>query len=172
MRNIELKCRCSDLGAARTRAERLGARDAGFLHQRDVFFPAPDGRLKLRDFGDGTGELIAYRRADSEAAVGSDYVLFRTDEAAVLEAVLRHALGQRGSVTKRRQLYLFRNTRIHLDEVEGLGTFVELETVITGQTEAEAHAELEEVAAALELQAEDRVAQAYVDLMPPEGRAV
>lgn len=168
MRNIELKCRCKDLGATRARAERLGARDTGFLHQRDVFFPAPDGRLKLRDFEDGAGELIAYRRPDSEAAIGSDYVLYRTDEPAALEAVLRHALGHHGTVTKRRQLLLFRNTRIHLDEVEGLGTFVELETVITAQTEAEAHAELEQVAAALELRAADRVAQAYVDLMPNE----
>jgi predicted adenylyl cyclase CyaB len=68
-------------------------------------------------------------------------------------------------VRKRRRLLLLEHTRIHLDEVEGLGSFVELETVLSGQSEAEAHRELERIAAALGLDPEARVSAAYIDLL-------
>ena len=77
---------------------------------------------------------------------------------------LARALGIRAVVAKRRHLYLWRHTRIHLDDVEGLGAFLELETVITDQSEAEAHAEVAEAAAALAIHHEDRLAGSYVDL--------
>jgi predicted adenylyl cyclase CyaB len=165
MKNIEAKYRCEDLDAVRAAAERLGARDAGLLAQTDVFFHAPDARLKLRYFGDGTGELIVYRRADAAEARGSEYQLYRTDDPAGLDAVLQHALGAAGTVRKRRRLLLHEHTRIHLDTVEGLGTFVELETVVTDQTEAEAHAELRRIAKALGLADATPESRAYVDLL-------
>jgi predicted adenylyl cyclase CyaB len=71
-----------------------------------------------------------------------------------------------GAVRKRRHLFLYRHTRIHLDEVEGLGPFVELETVMCGQPESEAHAELQHVAAALALKPDDAVPRPYVELLP------
>jgi predicted adenylyl cyclase CyaB len=165
MRNLELKFRCADLGAIRTRAAGLGAEDRGRLMQRDTFFPAGLGRLKLRDFGDGAGELIAYRRPDSTVARGSDYLLTNLTDPDALRRVLSFGLGEAGVVSKRRQLYLWRHTRIHLDEVEGLGDFVELETVIVEQTEDAAHEELRHVVDALGLRDEDRIARAYVDLL-------
>lgn len=167
MRNVELKCRCRDLDRVRRAAEALGSRDAGWIHQDDAFFPAPQGRLKLRDFGDGSGELIAYRRPDAAAARASDYFIHATTQPESLRSVLSYALGEGGRVRKRRRLFLFEHTRIHLDEVEGLGTFVELETVLTEQGEAEARAELDRIAQALGLDAEERVSTAYVDLLAP-----
>jgi predicted adenylyl cyclase CyaB len=169
MRNLELKCRCADLEAAGRRAARLGARDAGTLRQEDCFFAAPHARLKLRLTGDGSGELIAYRRPDRPDAAASDYRIYRTGEPEALRETLAEALGEAGVVRKRRRLFLYRQTRIHLDRVEGLGDFVELETVLAGQSEEEALAELERVAAALELRPEDRVAEAYVDLLGATG---
>jgi predicted adenylyl cyclase CyaB len=68
-------------------------------------------------------------------------------------------------VAKRRTLYLYERTRIHLDRVADLGDFVELETVVTDQPEAAAHAELAHVATALALRPEDAVSAAYVDLL-------
>jgi len=164
MRNLEVKARCPDLEAARARAERLGARAAGAFRQRDTFFAAPLGRLKLRVVDDGGAELIAYRRADASRAHASEYLIYRSGDAPALHATLAHALGAAGVVEKRRCLYLYGHTRIHLDEVCGLGTFVELETVLDGQPEAEARAELESVVAALGLRTGDFVAGAYVDL--------
>jgi predicted adenylyl cyclase CyaB len=165
-RNIELKCRCADLALVRQRAHALGARDAGVLEQDDIFFDAPLGRLKLRDFGDGRAELISYRRPDTPEARGSDFFTYPVADPAALRATLAHALRTGGVVRKRRHLFLYRQTRIHLDEVEGLGQFVELETVMSGQSEGEAEAELRHVAAALSLKAEDAIAQPYVELVP------
>jgi predicted adenylyl cyclase CyaB len=165
MRNLELKWRCADLEAARRGAERLGARDSGLLLQQDTFFHAPEARLKLRDFGGGTGELISYRRPDAATVRGSDYEIYRTREPEALAAVLKDALGERGVVRKRRRLFLLDHTRIHLDEVEGLGGFVELETVLSGQSEAEARTELERIAEGLGLSTAGRVAEAYLDLL-------
>ena len=165
-RNIELKCRCADLDEVRRRAKELGATDAGALQQHDVFFDAPLGRLKLRDFGDGRAELISYRRPDLREARGSDFFVYPVAEPAALRATLAHALPTGGTVRKRRHLFLYRRTRIHLDDVDGLGQFVELETVMSGQSESEAHAELRHVAAALSLKPEDAIPQPYVELMP------
>ncbi|MBM3459442.1 MAG: class IV adenylate cyclase [Armatimonadetes bacterium] len=167
MRNVELKCRCADLELVRRRAEELGARAAGVLEQEDWFFPAPLARLKLRCFPDGAAELISYSRPDHPDVRSSDYHLYPTGNPEGLTAVLAKALGNAGVVRKRRRLYLFQNTRIHLDEVEGLGNFVELETVVHGQPEADAYRELQTVAEALELREEDRIATAYRDLLPP-----
>lgn len=165
-----MKCRAADLAAVRRRAEALGARDAGVLHQRDTFFPAGPGRLKLRDFGDGRAELIGYRRPDTPEARASDFFVCPVADPITLAATLSHALGTAGVVSKRRHLFLYRATRIHLDDVEGLGGFVELETVLAGQSDEAAHAELQEVAAALGLEPEARVAEAYVDLLARRGR--
>jgi len=165
MRNLEVKARCEDLETARVRAERLGARAAGTFAQRDIFFATPAGRLKLRVSDDGgAAELIGYRRADVPRARASDYLVYRTVDPDALHAVLADALGPAGVVEKRRRLYLYGHTRIHLDEVRGLGTFVELETVLDGQPEAVARAELDAVGAALGLDAAAFVAGAYVDL--------
>ena len=166
MRNLELKARCPDLEAVRTRAERLGARYAGVLAQRDTFFASGGpGRLKLRATDGGPAELIAYRRADLAWARASDYDIYPVADSHRLHAVLTAALGEAGVVEKRRQLYLLDHTRIHLDEVRGLGDFVELETVLDGQPEAAAHAELARIAAGLGIERDALVAVAYIDLL-------
>lgn len=163
-RNVELKARCPDLEALRRRVEAIGARPAGELRQRDTFFASPAGRLKLRETGDGTGELIAYRRPDLAAGRVSEYDIHRTGDPDGLRGVLAAALGVIGVVAKRRRLYLHGRTRIHLDEVAGLGSFVELETVVVG-SEADARAELERLVAALEVPPGSLVGEAYVDLL-------
>jgi len=163
-RNIELKVRCSDLDTVRRLALELGAVESGLLRQRDTFFHAPDARLKLREV-DGRGELIAYRRPDEPGAKTSQYLLFRTDSPASLVATLALALGTRGVVAKTRRLLLIRQTRIHLDEVERLGQFVELETVVADQSEEEARAQLQQIADALGLDRMQPVREAYVDLL-------
>src|SRR5688500_1732547 len=129
-RNIEVKFRDVDLDDIRARALANHASDRGELRQVDTFFRCATGRLKLRDFGTGRGELIAYSRPDATAARASDYHIAPTSDPAALAETLRIACGVTGRVAKRRNLLLWRNVRIHLDHVEDLGAFCELESVI------------------------------------------
>jgi adenylate cyclase class IV len=169
MRNIESKFRCSDHEGMARRALGIGARDEGLLQQRDQFYGVPQGRLKLRVFGDGRSELISYDRDDTPEARASEYSLHATSDASTLDEVLSRALSRTGSLEKSRRLLIHGNTRIHLDDVVGLGRFVELETVIHGRTESEAEREHGEVIRALGLGALERISVGYVDLMNRTG---
>jgi predicted adenylyl cyclase CyaB len=140
----------------------------GTFHQHDTFFAAQHARLKLREFGDGRAELISYVRPDVAADRGSDYVLALVDRPNEVRAALEHALGVVCTVTKVRQLLLLGATRIHLDEVEGLGSFVELETVVDQQSEDEARTELRAVANALNIRPAQLIGAPYAVLL--EGR--
>jgi predicted adenylyl cyclase CyaB len=164
-RNIEIKCRCRNLEEVHRRALAIGAREAGLLEQRDTFFGGSRARLKLRELGAGRAELISYQRPDVAGPRASAYRVAPVAHAAELAAVLEQALGTAGGVAKRRTLLLLRSTRIHLDVVEGLGTFVELETVLSGQPDEDGERELAEIAAALGLEKTDQVASPYVDLL-------
>ncbi|MCW5829650.1 MAG: class IV adenylate cyclase [Deltaproteobacteria bacterium] len=169
VKNIEAKFRYGDIAAIERKTRKLGARDMGLLHQCDTFFQAEHARLKLREFGDGRGELISYRRSDVPGGRESEYFVYHSTALEGLKAILEQALGTKGSVRKTRHLFLFRNTRIHLDDVEGLGTFVEIETVISGQDRADTVAEFEEVARILKLNPEDSVPVSYFDLLNGSG---
>ncbi len=165
-RNVEIKARVWDMDEVRARAEALSDAPALVLEQEDTFFHTPEGRLKLRVFPDGKGELIAYRRPDAVGPKTSEYFVYRTPHPRELAAVLERALGVRGVVRKRRLLYLVGQTRIHLDEVEGLGAFLELEVVLAdGQAETEGEAVARRLMTKLGLRDEDRVAAAYIDLL-------
>lgn len=169
-RNVEIKARVLDMDAVRARAAALSDAPAVVLEQVDTFFNVPDGRLKMRVFPDGKGELIAYRRPDSVGPKTSEYFVYRTPHPAQLADLLTRAVGVRGVVRKRRLLYLVGRTRIHLDDVEGLGAFLELEVVLSdGQPEAEGEAAARRLLADLGVRDEDRVAAAYIDLLEEEN---
>ena len=108
----------------------LGAADAGVLTQRDTYFTARRGRLKLRSRRDPRGELIAYRREDDPEPIESGYVVAAVAAPDELVEALDAALGTVVVVSKRRQLFLWEGVRIHLDEVDGLGSFMEFEAVL------------------------------------------
>ncbi len=130
-RNIEIKAKVDDVEAIAQRAQELGGTGPTVLEQVDTFFVCPRGRLKLRQFADSKeGELIYYERADETGPKQSRYDLHRTPDSESLCAALSAALGVRGVVRKTRALYLIGPTRVHLDRVEGLGQFVELEVVL------------------------------------------
>lgn len=165
-RNLERKARCGDLSAAATTVERLGARRERVLEQMDVYFRVSNGRLKLRTMPGEPAALIWYERPDETDARWSRYYLVPLSDPLPLRAALAAALGERGEVHKRRTLWLWHNVRIHLDEVAGLGTFVEFEAVMSAsEDDATAHARLAELAAALGLMPADDVAGSYADLL-------
>jgi homotetrameric cytidine deaminase len=128
-RNVELKAIDPDPEGTRTRALAAGAEDRGVLNQRDTYFAVPRGRLKLREEEPGGGTLIAYERPDAAAERVSDYRLVPVPDPAAVRAALAAACGVRAEVVKRRHLLLWETVRIHLDDVDRLGRFVELEAV-------------------------------------------
>jgi len=129
--NVELKAFDRDPEATVARCLALGAIDGGVLSQRDMYFVARRGRLKLRvEEGALGGELIAYGRPDALEPTESSYVLAPVIEPTPLIEALDAALGTVVAVSKRRRLFLWEGVRIHLDEVDGLGHFVEFEAVV------------------------------------------
>jgi adenylate cyclase class IV len=164
--NIEIKARVLDPGHLHSLARQVSGHEPQLILQHDTFFPCPRGRLKLRQFSEDSGELIAYSRPDQTGAKLSDYRITRTSTPALLRETLSMALGTGVVVEKRRQLYLVGQTRIHCDEVAGLGHFMELEVVLrAGQTVAEGERIARDLMQALELDAADLIDGAYADLI-------
>jgi phosphinothricin acetyltransferase len=165
-RNIEIKARVADESRLRRRIEALCSAAPERLVQHDTFYRGARGRLKLRRFADGSAELIHYERADATGPRSSVYSRCAVDEPDALAVVLERAFGVLGVVRKERLLYLAGETRVHLDRVDGLGTFVELEVVLAPeQTEAYGRGRASELMGELGIEATDLVAAAYVDLL-------
>jgi adenylate cyclase, class 2 len=164
-RNIELKARCRDLSSAAAALASLSVKNAGIQEQIDTYFSAPHGRLKLREIVGIRAELIWYNRSDEARIRKSDYWVVPVPDPQKLKAALTAALGARRQIRKRRQIFLWHNVRIHLDEVEGLGTFVEFEAVMSPtDDEATGHARLAELCRVLSISPADHMAGSYVDL--------
>ncbi len=163
--NLEIKFRVPDLRAVREKALGIGATYGWKRSQEDIFFRVRRGRLKLRLEGD-RAELIAYFRDDLPEARESSFVIVPCPDPTAMRSALSATLGEIATVRKRRGLYRWRNVRIHFDEVEGLGQFVELESVVSAGVDfAEARRNLETVRTALGLDAAQPVPVAYVDLL-------
>jgi adenylate cyclase class IV len=169
--NVEIKARASDFLNQRKRAEALAGQPLQCFVQEDVFFRAAQGRLKLRLLGPERGELIAYLRPNQAAVKASTYEIFCTADPERLRITLSTALITEGTVRKRRCLFLCGQARIHFDEVEGLGRFIELEVVLRkGQPPAEGHAIAQSLMAHLAIGEEDLIGVAYVDLLQATHR--
>lgn len=169
-RNIEIKARIAGVEALLPRAHALAGGTPQPIAQDDSFFVVPYGRLKLREFADGSAELIHYHRDDSGAAKASDYVRVAVPDPAALRETLARACGLLGRVRKQRLLLIARqgafSTRIHLDRVEGLGDFMELEVMLAeGQGDDEGRAVADALMQQLGLQHAERIAGAYMDLL-------
>jgi predicted adenylyl cyclase CyaB len=122
--------------------------------------------LKLRQLGPQRGQLVYYERTDAAGPKRSDYLIAETPDPSALKAALTAALGVRGVVRKTRYLYMVGQTRIHLDEVEGLGQFMELEVVMRpGQDDAEGQAIAHELMNKLNVAETDLLEGAYMDLL-------
>jgi adenylate cyclase, class 2 len=128
-RNIELKARDPERKQTLEACLTIGASDEGELWQRDTYFVVPRGGLKLREQQPGQAHLIHFDRADLPEERESRYRIAPVEDGEALLLALEAALGTRGTVEKSRHLFLRQSVRIHLDEVIGLGSFIELEAV-------------------------------------------
>lgn len=130
-RNIEIKARLPSLTAAREIAVRLATQHLGHQHQTDTYFHCSNGRLKLREIAGASAQLVWYERPDETGPKTSRYCLVSVADPAGLKQALTAALGVRTVVKKNREIFLYHNVRIHLDEVRGLGAFLEFEAVLS-----------------------------------------
>jgi predicted adenylyl cyclase CyaB len=130
MRNIELKARLVDYDAASRVASTIATKRLGTQHQVDTYFRCVSGRLKLRQIDGLRSELIAYARPNEDGPKASDYHLVPVANPETLKAALAASLGILTIVEKRREIFLYHNVRIHLDDVAGLGRFLEFEAVL------------------------------------------
>lgn len=165
-RNVEIKARIDSVAVMLPRALALASRGPEIIYQDDTFFRCERGRLKLRQFDARQGQLIFYERADRAGPKTSFYEITLTTEPDKLRSVLSAALGEIGRVRKRRTLLMAGRTRIHLDEVQGLGDFLELEVVLAAsEPEADGLAEAHVLMQSLGIAADSLIEGAYLDLL-------
>jgi len=165
-RNIEIKARVESVSDLMPRVAAIADNGPIEIFQDDTFFQCQGGRLKLRMFSGEEGELIFYRRANESGPKESFYLCSQTSAPAVLRELLSQAYGQAGRVQKRRLLFHVGRTRIHLDDVKGLGHFLEFEVVLReGETPDAGMKEAEILMNRLGIESSQLVEHAYVDLI-------
>lgn len=166
--SVEIKARCKDLGRVRKILVEAGAVSPGIDPQVDTYFTVPHGRLKVRE-GAIENALIGYHRPDDRGPKTSAIGLMELTPGGAKEItrVLEAALGVKKRVVKRREIFFVENVKFHLDEVEGLGRFVEIEALSTGGVESrealerQARSWIERLA----LDPDDFVTGSYSDLL-------
>jgi predicted adenylyl cyclase CyaB len=165
-RNVETKARAGDLDGVRRTAERLGARFVWADTQTDRYYEIDgDRRVKLRTCGRAPAQLIRYTRPESSGVRTSVYEVLPVRDAEA-EACLVPKTPPLVVVRKRRELWLLDNVRIHLDQVEGLGTFLELEAVVdAAHDEAVCRGQVETLLRLLGIAETDCVRASYSDLL-------
>lgn len=165
-RNIEIKAKIESIELLLTKALAIADQGPVEIEQDDTFFRCDAGRLKLRTLSPSAGELIFYRRADQQGPRESFYQLTPTHEPDRLRETLSLARGQIGRVQKKRTLLLVGRTRIHLDRVQGLGHFLELEVVLEEDEPLEAGMqEANDLMAQLGVEHSRLIEGAYLDLL-------
>jgi predicted adenylyl cyclase CyaB len=164
-RNVEIKARVDNPAVLLERARAISGTGPIEIIQDDTFFSCLHGRLKLRELSPSQGQLIFYQRPDSRCPKVSHYVISETSEPRSLRNLLAQSLGIIGRIRKRRLLFLAGSARIHFDEVEGLGHFMEIEIVLADGDSVEAgEATLRDLMARLGISEESLLAGAYMDM--------
>lgn len=170
-RNVEIKAKIDSLERARPIAQRLATDQLGTQTQIDTYFHCRQGRLKLREITGKHDQLIWYCRDDRTDPRPSDYTIVEVTDSAALKEALSGALGQRVVVQKRREIYLYDNVRIHLDDVSGLGHYLEFEAVLSAKIDqAQARGQVDYLLRAFDISAADLLSVSYAELVMPLTR--
>jgi predicted adenylyl cyclase CyaB len=163
-KNLEFKAKCQSLKSAVKTCNRLGARKKGILRQTDTYFKVKSGRLKVREINGEDFELIWYMRENVKGSRYSDFIVVPLEEPKKMKALCRGLFGVRLVVVKHRLLYMYKNARIHIDTVRGLGKFVEFE-VIVNRGKNQARQLMDFLIAEFRISKKTIVAESYSDLL-------
>jgi len=168
--NVEIKARCADLPEARNRLTAEPHEFVGTDHQVDTYFDVPSGRLKLRQ---GTIEthLIAYHRPDQEGPKASTVSLYKPGDAEALLQTLQQTLPTLIVVDKQREIYFLDHVKVHLDRVDGLGSFVEVEAIGKASEHESLLQDCQDTMALLGVQPDALESASYSDMLLFQERA-
>ena len=167
MQNVEFKAELRDPALARIISERIGARRVGLLKQTDTYYKVPDGRLKRRECEGEPVEYVFYHRLNRAKPKLSHFTIYTEEEA-------RTRFGTRPlpvwlTVRKVRELWMYSGVRIHLDMVDGLGSFIEAEALVTpSQHAGRCHELIEQVRELYRPAMGELVSTSYSDLLAME----
>ncbi|HOW59218.1 MAG TPA: class IV adenylate cyclase [Candidatus Omnitrophota bacterium] len=177
--SIEIKARCHNPAGVRQILRGQKAVYKGLDHQIDTYFCVPTGRLKLRK-GNIENALIYYKRTDQKNSKRCDAILCklskqgrfsaREPSLTVLKKLLSHALGILTVVDKKREIYFIRNTKFHIDQVRGLGKFVEIEVFGPAKQAIKLKARCEYYQQLLGVKKRDLIADSYSDQLLRKNR--
>ena len=163
---IEIKARCADSQRIRAVLRERRAEFRGADHQVDTYFKTAHGRLKLRE-GRIENALVFYERENQAAPKHSQVSLYPATSPAALKDVLVRALDVLVIIEKRREIYFIENVKFHIDEVDSLGTFVEIEAIDAEGNLGKDHLlrQCQEFLQLFAIPAQDLVAVSYSDLL-------
>jgi predicted adenylyl cyclase CyaB len=164
MPNIEIKARASSLQDLRAIAQSLATKHLGMDNQVDTYFETKAGRLKLRESTLSGAYLIPYLRPDTSGPKKSDYDRLTSEDGKKTKDLFSKILGTIKVIKKSRDIYLINNVRVHLDDVEGLGTFLEFEAVYEDSSqECSEREKITELLKAFNIQDQDLITHSYSD---------
>ena len=164
--NIEIKAKCSDPEFARNYLLQHQAEFKGLDEQTDTYFNVHNGRLKLRE-GNIENNLIFYKRNNQSGPKSSQFNLVRIQDAAGLKEVLTKSMGVKVIVKKKREIYYINNVKFHLDEVPGLGSFLEIEAgnILADLSQDELSAQCDFYMKELKINVKDLIENSYSDML-------
>jgi predicted adenylyl cyclase CyaB len=164
--NIEIKARCHDPERIRAILKQRNALFKGEDHQIDTYFNCCHGRLKLRE-GNIENPLIHYNREDQAGPKQSAVTLYQPQPDSSLKKILTQALGVLVVVDKQREIYFIDNIKFHIDQVERLGSFVEIEAIdelgVIGQEQLKK--QCKEYMRLFQINPEDLIEYSYSDML-------
>ena len=163
--NLELKAAVASIAVAHAIALEAGGEFHGTMRQTDTYFVVPHGRLKLREIEGQQAELIAYDRPETTQTRWSNYRKSPVPEPAHMREMLRDALGVLAVVRKTRELFLLGGSRIHLDNVESLGAFLEFEVPVDENRVEEARYSMDRLRKLFNVRDSDIFLNSYSDLI-------
>lgn len=167
MNNIELKVALKNATRVVEILKERKAKFAGTLKQSDTYIDIDKGRLKFREINNRRFQIIFYQRPDVAGSKLSKYRIIRLDKKTFQNSknVFKKLFGIKIVVKKTRKLWLYQNTRVHLDKVAGLGNYLELETVIDKISMQAAGKEHKMMIEMLNLEKHKKIGQSYSDLL-------
>jgi len=164
--NIEIKARCAEPSFVRNYLLNNGADFKGLDEQTDTYFNVTDGRLKLRE-GNIENNLIFYKRNNQAGPKSSHFKLVKIEDAKGLKDVLERSCGIKMIVKKQREIYYIGNVKFHIDNLPGLGSFVEIEAgnILANKTESELLDQCNFYLKEFVIKEEELIAESYSDMM-------
>jgi predicted adenylyl cyclase CyaB len=165
MKNLEIKGAIDNRNEFEELVKLANCKFEAVLNQKDTYFQVKDGRLKIREISDNTGELIYYKRNEDENQRWSLWEFYPLDAPEKMVSILKNALEIRDIVSKERTLYIYKNARIHLDKVENLGDFFEIESKAVEGNEQEASETLDYLITKLKIENKRLIKCSYIDMI-------